>query len=412
MFHPIKRFFWACAGTTQSLLDTKECETEHSKYVGIGATILTTGILAGVSGSYAFFIVFKSVAWAVVFGCFWGVMIFNLDRYIVLSIKNREAPEVQETREWLEHLGRRLLIALPRVFLAVLLAIIIAKPLELKLFEQEIALEMNLLRKDRIEEYRRKPSAAQPGANAPGASGGVESLRQQNKVLQAEIDEAWKRYEEKQRIAQEEADGKSVRPAGTGPVYEDKVRDAGLMLAEHKKIKENNDKLIEANNQEILRQQEKEKEKARENEDEAQMANGIATQLECFSRLKAKNEDVYLTNLVLMLLILMLELAPILTKFLAGYGPYDKLVEVAERKVFLEKEVELKAIEGEAARRLNSHRSAQQAMLDVQDTFFDEVRTGAKNIRPKTFTHDEWEHAKSDIIEKAVQELRPNGHDK
>jgi hypothetical protein len=420
MFHLIKKFFWTCAGATISLLDKKECETEHSKYVGIGATILTTAILAGVSGSYAFFIVFKSVEWAVIFGCFWGLMIFNLDRYIVLSIKNQEPPSIKNQepleaatlRGWLDNFGRRLLVALPRIVLAALLAVVIAKPLELKLFEKEIALEMTLLRKDKIDEYKRKNAAAQPGANDPRSSGGVDALKQRNKDLQTEIDEAWKRYDERRQIAQDEADGKSVRRAGEGVVFKEKQTAAKAMFVEYEKVKKNNDQQIEANNKEIVRQQESQNEQAKKNEDEALTTDGIATQLECFSRLKAKNYDVYLANLVIMLLILMLEVAPILTKFLAGYGPYDKMVEAAERRVFIEKQIEIETLEGEARRRLDSHRNTQQTMLDVQDTFFDEVRIDARNLKPNSATQSDWEDAKNAIIEKAVHDLRSNGHDK
>ncbi|HEX3143538.1 MAG TPA: DUF4407 domain-containing protein, partial [Pyrinomonadaceae bacterium] len=71
-------------------METEGCKTEGSKYTGIGAAIFTTGILAGVSASFAFFTVFHSLKTAVAFGIFWGFMIFNLDRYIVVSIKKKK----------------------------------------------------------------------------------------------------------------------------------------------------------------------------------------------------------------------------------------------------------------------------------------------------------------------------------
>src|SRR3982751_395354 len=104
MQSPIKRFFWACSGATISILKKKECETEHSKYVGIGAAVFLTAVLAAVSASYAFSTVFASRNWAIAFGVFWGAMIFNLDRYLVLSIRNTP-PSTNSTwkdklREW------------------------------------------------------------------------------------------------------------------------------------------------------------------------------------------------------------------------------------------------------------------------------------------------------------------------
>lgn len=411
MFHPIRKFFWACAGTTHSILNTKECETEHSKYVGIGATILTTGLLAGVSGSYAFFMVFPSVKWATAFGCFWGLMIFNFDRYIVLSIKKKEPREGVSMRDQLANLGREFIIALPRLCLAALLAVVIAKPLELKLFEREILLEMDFLRDDKIKEYQQQqqPAAAQGGDSASH----IEGLEKKNQDLRAEIKAARDLYEEKNKIAQNEADGIGVpRRAGEGKVYEGKLKDAERLLEEYEDIKKEKNRLIALNNEEIVRLQAVQNQQAQNNQQKTLMTDGLATRLEAFSRLKDKNRDVQRTNLVLMAIILILEMAPIITKFFAGYGPYDKLVEVAERKVLLDKHLELERLEGEAKRRLDSHQHTQQTLLDVQETFFEEVRSGARNIRPNSITQAEWEDVKSAIIEKAVHDLRPNGYDK
>ena len=117
----VKEFFWFCSGATPSLL--KKCPTENSKYTGIGATILFTGIFAALSGGYALYTVFDAYFPAILFGLLWGAMIFNLDRYIVSSIKKEGRP-LKEFRT-----------AIPRIILAVLLAFVIAKPLEMKMFE-------------------------------------------------------------------------------------------------------------------------------------------------------------------------------------------------------------------------------------------------------------------------------------
>ena len=53
-------------------------------------------------------------------------LIFNLDRFIVSTIKKRDS-------KWKE-----LLQATPRIILAMIIAMVISKPLELKLFEKEI----------------------------------------------------------------------------------------------------------------------------------------------------------------------------------------------------------------------------------------------------------------------------------
>jgi len=126
--HSISRFFWYCAGAhEETLLKYPE---EHSKYVSIGATIFFTGLFASLSGGYALYFIFSGAplawAYAIVFGLIWGLAIFNLDRYIVLSIDKTSGT------------GKQLLQALPRILLAILVGIVISRPLELKIFDKEI----------------------------------------------------------------------------------------------------------------------------------------------------------------------------------------------------------------------------------------------------------------------------------
>src|SRR4029450_6028644 len=83
--HRMKRFFWLCSGADIAILQTWDCSTEHNTYAGIGATIVLTAVLASFSGGYALRTVFQSLPATVSLGILWGILIFNLDRYIVMS---------------------------------------------------------------------------------------------------------------------------------------------------------------------------------------------------------------------------------------------------------------------------------------------------------------------------------------
>lgn len=124
----VKRFFFACAGAYLRILEVTP--SEHAKYVGIGATIFLTGCLAVISGSFAVYTLVPNVWAAIPAGLMWGALIFNLDRYIVSSIR-------KEGRVWHEF-G----MALPRLLLAVLISMVITKPIEVELFGNQINSEL------------------------------------------------------------------------------------------------------------------------------------------------------------------------------------------------------------------------------------------------------------------------------
>ncbi|WP_184546708.1 DUF4407 domain-containing protein [Mucilaginibacter sp. FT3.2] len=124
----VTRFFWFCSGAHIDTL--KKYPIEHNKYVGIGATIFFTALFASLSGGYAMFFVFNgdafAVGFAILFGLLWGTAIFNMDRYIVSSI-NKDGSTNQQ-----------ILQASPRILLAIMIGVVISRPLELKIFDKEI----------------------------------------------------------------------------------------------------------------------------------------------------------------------------------------------------------------------------------------------------------------------------------
>ena len=135
-------FFCWCSGARLYLL--KKCPTEYNKYFGIGAIVFFTGTLAALTGGYAIYTVFENIVVSVILGLFWGVLIFFLDWYIVSSLR-------KENRT-----GKELLSATPRLILSVFLAVVISKPLELRLFQNEIMKEIEVLKKDNELNYQNK----------------------------------------------------------------------------------------------------------------------------------------------------------------------------------------------------------------------------------------------------------------
>ena len=129
----LQRFFILCSGANREII--YQCPTEWNKYAGIGATILLTGILASISGGYALYTIFRgmpnSLNYAIAFGVLWGFVILNLDRFIVLSIKKEGK------------VRKELYQSIPRFIIAIIISIVIAKPLEVRMYEDRIQQQMN-----------------------------------------------------------------------------------------------------------------------------------------------------------------------------------------------------------------------------------------------------------------------------
>jgi hypothetical protein len=123
------RFFHFCSGASPELL--AQCpQCEKIKYACIGGTVFFTALLAWCSGGYAMYSIFESspnaLLYAIGFGLVWALMIFNLDRFIVSSMRKEGS------------LKKQMLFALPRIVLAIFISLIIAKPLEIKIFADRL----------------------------------------------------------------------------------------------------------------------------------------------------------------------------------------------------------------------------------------------------------------------------------
>ena len=121
----LKYFFLMCSGADTNILQNSS-KAEQIKYIGIGGTVFFTAIMAFIASSYALYTVFDNYFTAIFFGLIWGLLIFNLDRFIVSTIKKQD-------NKWKE-----IWQAAPRIILAIIIAVVISKPLEMKLFEKEI----------------------------------------------------------------------------------------------------------------------------------------------------------------------------------------------------------------------------------------------------------------------------------
>lgn len=134
MGHKMQRFLWAVAGAELDLLE--KCRTDHKKFAAIGATILMTAFIAFCAGTSAAWYFTQSgdessgsLGWAMLFGLIWALLIFCIDRSLVITLKKNPSLERQKF----------LVPLLSRFALACIIAFMVSIPLELVIFEDFIA---------------------------------------------------------------------------------------------------------------------------------------------------------------------------------------------------------------------------------------------------------------------------------
>ncbi len=306
----LTRFFHFCAGTDQSIL--KRTPTDQNKYAGIGATVFFTGIFAAIAGGFALFSVFKSVTIAILFGILWGLMIFNLDRYIVMSIKKKDKP--------LKEIG----MAMPRLILAVLIAFVIAKPLELKLFQSEIGSELVLMEQERFKEQedllrtRFLPEMDRINNEIADLEGKVESKRN---------------YRDQMSLAAtQEADGTGGSgQRNLGPIYKAKKLDADLAQQELDNTIASISPQLENRKSELLKV-ESQMYETNANLEKTKL-DGFAAQMDALGRLAEKSSTIFWASIFITLLFIAIETAPLFVKLISERSPYDYRLDQHETMV-------------------------------------------------------------------------------
>jgi Domain of unknown function (DUF4407) len=372
MIPRFRRVPWFCAGVDFSL--AQFVKTEHVALTAVGATVLLTAVLAFVSGSYALYVVSGSGGAAIAFGFLWAAFIFNLDRFIVSSIRKQG------------HLQAEILIAAPRAVMALIISIVIIVPVELWLFRAEIEAKLseNALEQQRayvkaaeqqlqslidqvemrITQIQNELKELETQREKIYREGEGTQLRATIKDLENQRNSAISRKAELERHAIEEFEG--LGPSGqkgAGPQYRvlmarvmeeesairqlnDQLQSAGTDLENAKKRL---DGLINEPRIMSLRSELETQEKTKEDllkqkralldptslNTKAIQPASLLTRLTIVHKLAEENATADWSITLLRLLIILLELSPILIKLMCPRGPYDALRDAAEREEVL-----------------------------------------------------------------------------
>lgn len=315
----VRIFFWFCSGANHSLL--KRCPTEAEKYAGIGATVFFTGVFAALSAGYALYTVFDNAWIAAFFGLLWGAMIFNLDRYIVGSM-------VKKDKFWPEFK-----LVLPRLALAILLALVISKPLELKIFEKEINRKLDIKKTEQVILAKEAIRKGQPEFNEVETK--IEALKQEMTDKRTFRDQKQEEYDF-ERFGTKTNGTTGIVGIGTNArKKEQQLNEAQADLTQTEARVQTQIAELE---KQILNFRQKGDVEFESQKKTIDTYDGLAARMDALSVLTAESQAMHYANLFLILLFIAIEIAPIFVKFITARGPYDELLEAHEKELRLYKE--------------------------------------------------------------------------
>jgi len=335
------RFFCWCSGGRLYLL--KKCPTDFNVFFGIGMIVFLTGIMASLSGSYAFFTVFKDPYLSLAFGLFWGILIFFFDWYLVASLR-------KENRVFKE-----ILTASPRIVLAIFLAIVISRPLELKLFESEINGQIEKMSQVKYNEYK----------DIVGTSyAEMEQLQKQSSDFQRTIDNLLVQRTQLFELLVAEAEGRSpIAKVGKGSVYREKKAEYDRVNSIYEEEKARLYPIIEANNQRLAHLSQNKETQLNSGMGTLKKATGFLARLEAYSQLGKQNRGIQYTGWFILFLFICIETGPMFVKLISRRGAYDDLFNLEETKVMAPSQLELVQIHEKNRRMIESEKMKSNARL-------------------------------------------------
>lgn len=317
--------------------------TDYAKYAGTGGTILFTAIMAAISGGYAISFVFQDAPLYVPFGfgIIWGLMIFNLDRFMV----NTMYSDGKHTISKVEFLG-----GLPRIILAIFLGIVISTPIEIRIFQDKIKSQLIIdqgkvgddVRKAHDLLYQQRKDIEDQISTRNNQLTDLRAGRLDG--VSGRVADKEKELKEAENRLYNETNGDGItKKKGYGPAAKQLENQVNRLKGELANLrleeKQNN-----ANNQTYIRQRtvsvqneideynrrlvevdKKIAEVEKEGSEGQKALTGFCAQINALNEIASfsENMSLFLARLFISLLFIAIEVIPTLFKMMVASGPYD-----------------------------------------------------------------------------------------
>lgn len=389
----------------------RDAPKERTKQVAMGAVLVSTAAIAVVSASYALHLALD-FPWpfAVLGGLAWGLVILNLDRWLVVS-----SPRLPSK------LGT-LTMAVPRLLLAVLIGAVISTPLTLAVFSAEIDAEIKVMAAEADDDFNQQLRADSRYAGIPDLQLQVEELQRDIAQpatdadvladpavtdLQGRLDDVTGLYNAAAQAVLCEADGScGTGVPGIAAAALEKIAERDRLQVQRDGLQGQLDTLKEQVRGQLVTEEatrtadqqvqlqavqtelaDAQADRAAEieaHQEEVGDSDGILARLIALERLQDGNSTLAWAHWLLFLFMTALECLPIIFKTMLALAPpslYERLVKLeeerAEMRVRLRMQTELEeaetlarsalaAAEARAARTLEAESKATGMVLDAQ----------------------------------------------
>lgn len=319
----INEFLWICSGANRKIL--RQCPTDYAKYAGIGGTIFFTAVMASLSGGYALYKVFANeingetdmtaVLLASIFGIIWGLMIFNLDRFMVNTMFSDGTHRI--TKEEWKGAG-------PRLVLAVFIGIVISTPIELRIFKDKIQAQLII---DQGAETQKMDSTHK---NLFGQIKEKEDAKAyNNKRLDNKRDELAK---EEGRLYGETVGDLGTGKRGYGPAAKQLQQNVDRLKGEVKRLEEEVEKanaLLDKQLEPLYKQAGNYS--SDRNKAEKSM-KGFAAELKSLNAITSNDSALLIARCLIMFLFIAIEIIPTLFKLMMIDGSYDAILKAEKHR--------------------------------------------------------------------------------
>lgn len=339
----IMRFFWKAAGGDRFLLE-RATYSDQIKYMCLGGIVVATGAMAGIAGGYAFFTIFSpksadvldktktviqnatyiptdipTVMMSLVFGAIWGLIIFNIDRFIVTSTGKGDGTEAITWSEFKS--------AIPRLIMGIIIAITISKPVEIRMFKTEIDLAVQ-----KQQDKEKELGIKQANTNYETK---VKDTKTKLGKIQTDIDNKEIAAADLRAEISKEITGKNNNGAAYGPRAKELERQAGIIESQIKELKSTPEYLSAL--ADIKKFDEERKSAIIDAEQKAATLDGLLIRIQ-----KAHEIAGFWISLFITLLFMAIELTPIFFKLMLTKTTYDYLAENRDELMLAQNGIEVK----------------------------------------------------------------------